>query len=86
MNDSHQQRLLEAIADWLPGCQSLHYEFGAVDKTPQLWLDKLVQAANDRAYSYLKTDSFVATLINDFNGELLQESAVPNNSPIPSGA
>lgn len=86
MNDSHQQHLLKAIAAWLPGCQSLHYEFGAVDKTPQLWLDQLVQAANDRAYSYLKADAFVATLINDFGGELQKESAVPNNSPIPSGA
>ena len=86
MNDSHQQYLMQAIADWLPGCQSLAYEFGAVDKTPQLWLDQLVQAANDRAYWHLKADTFVETLVNEFKGELLQESAVPNNSPIPSGA
>ncbi|EAR07638.1 DNA polymerase III subunit gamma/tau [Reinekea blandensis] len=86
MNDSHQQYLLQAITDWLPDCQSLTYEFGAVDKTPQLWLDQLVQAANDRAYQHLKADAFVETLINEFKGELIQESAVPNNSPIPSGA
>lgn len=86
MNDSHQAYLLQAIGEWLPGCQTLSYEFGAVDKTPQLWLDKLVQKANDQAFRHLSADPFVETLVKDFNGQLIQESAVPNNSPIPSGA
>lgn len=86
MNDSHQGYLLQAIQSWLPECRKLSYEFGAVDKTPQLWLDQMVQQANDRAYRYLQVDPFVQTLVNDFNGQLVQTSAVPNNSPIPSGA
>lgn len=86
MNDSHKAHLLKIIGEWLPGCNQLHYEFAAVEKTPQLWVDQLVQKANDEAFAYLKKDPFIETLINDFNGQLIQEQAVPNNSPIPSGA
>jgi hypothetical protein len=78
--------LLKAITSWLPDCHRLEYEFGVVEKTPQLWVDQLVQHANDKAYTYLNSDSFVQTLLSEFSGELQRESAVPNNSPIPSGA
>lgn len=86
MNDSHKAHFLKAIGQWLPGVTKLSYEFGAVEKTPQLWVDQLVQKANDEAFAYLKQDPFIETLMNEYNGQLVQESAVPNNSPIPSGA
>lgn len=86
MNETHQAYLLKAITNWLPDCHRLVYEFGVVEKTPQLWVDQLIQQANDKAYTYLNSDNFVQNLVNEFSGELQRESAVPNNSPIPSGA
>ncbi|MDX1343019.1 MAG: DNA polymerase III subunit gamma/tau [Reinekea sp.] len=85
MNDSHLQHLLKALPDWLGGAQRVHYEFGAVEKTPQLWAEQLVQQANHQAFQYLKEDPFIATLMNEFNGQLQVESAIPNTHPIPSG-
>jgi DNA polymerase-3 subunit gamma/tau len=86
MNDSHQERLLKSIPTWLPGCEKLTFEFGPVEKTPQLWVDKLVQKANNQAYQYLKEDPFIMALMKDYEGELEKETAVPNHNPIPSGA
>ncbi|WP_196157646.1 DNA polymerase III subunit gamma/tau [Reinekea sp. G2M2-21] len=85
MNDGHLQHLLKALPAWLGGAQRVHYEFGAVEKTPQLWAEQLVQRANHQAFQYLKEDPFIATLMNEFNGQLQVESAIPNTHPIPSG-
>ena len=85
MNESHQQYLLNALQSWLPGCTMLAYEFGAAENTPQLWAERLIQKANRQAYQYLQQDPFVENLIKEFNGQIQQETAVPNHNPIPSG-
>lgn len=83
MNDSHVQKLLKVITPWLPGCSQLAFEFQAVAETPQMWADHLVQAAKNKAFEHLQKDPFVMNLINDYQGELIQESAQPNHNPIP---
>ncbi|TXR53278.1 DNA polymerase III subunit gamma/tau [Reinekea thalattae] len=85
MNDSHQEKLMQALADWLPGCRRLAFEFAPVELTPQLWLDQLVQASKDQAYQYLQQDPFITQLVNEFEAQLQRESAVTNHNPIPSG-
>lgn len=86
MNENHIARLLAAVPQWLSGCQNLKYEFGAVEQTPQRWLEKLMQKANNQAFQYLQADPFIQTLMSEYQAELDQQSAVPNHNPIPSGA
>jgi len=86
MTDSHIERILQVIPQWLPGCRLLSYEFGVAELTPQLWVEQLVQAAKDKAYQHLQQDSFVSELVAQYHAELRQESAEPNQSPIPTGA
>lgn len=85
MNPSHQEKLLQVIGKWLEGCQQLAFDFSAVEKTPQIWVDQLVQQAKDQAYDYLQKDSFISALVADYNAELVQDSAATNHNPIPSG-
>ena len=86
MNDNYQRHLLEAIPARLSGCRKLQLSFGAVSKTPALWLEQLVQKANNQAFDYLSNDPFIQQLSADYNGQLDRESSVPNHNPIPSGA
>ncbi len=85
MNDNHQGHLLQVIEQCLPGCVALNYEFGVAEKTPQLWLEQLVQMSKDKAYQYLLEDSFIVQMMSEYQAQLQQESAVTNHNPIPTG-
>jgi len=85
MTDNHLERFLTVIGTWLPGCCELHHEFKPVEKTPQLWVDQLVQAARDKAYDHLKHDTFFTQLVVQYEAELNRESAQPIHNPIPTG-
>lgn len=86
MNDTHCQRLREALATVLPGFQSFDYEFGAAEKTPQAWLDQLNRAAWERAVNDLQEDRFVQSLVSDFSAELRTDTVQPRFNPLPTGA
>ncbi|WP_108125465.1 DNA polymerase III subunit gamma/tau [Saccharospirillum mangrovi] len=86
MNDTHSQRLREALATVLPGFQGFDYEFGAAEKTPQAWLDQLNRAAWERAVNDLQEDRFVQSLVSDFAAELRTDTVQPRFNPLPTGA
>ncbi|MFQ3231182.1 DNA polymerase III subunit gamma/tau [Reinekea sp.] len=86
MNESHCERLLQAIQEWIPQCQYLSYDFGPVEHTPQRWVDEIIYRAKSVAKTELLQDGFVAQLIANYQAELEESSVEPNFSPIPTGA
>ncbi|MDN3649796.1 DNA polymerase III subunit gamma/tau [Reinekea marina] len=86
MNDSHCERLLQSVKQWLPECKHINYEFGAVESTPQRWADDIVHRAKHAAKTELLQDSFIQQLMSDYQAELDEMSINPNLSPIPTGA
>lgn len=86
MNDTHKQRLIEALRAELPDLISLYFEFGAAEQTPQLWLDQLNHAAWVQAVSELRQDRFVQSLVSDFAAELQTDTVKPLLNPLPTGA
>lgn len=86
MNDTHCQRLQQALATVLPDFRGFDYEFGAAERTPQAWLDQLNHAAWERAVNELQEDRFVQSLVSDFAGELRTDTVQPRYNPLPTGA
>lgn len=86
MNASHRDRLLQALSEWLPGCTQLDYEFGAAEKTPQLWLEQQLHAAKQQATTELYNDPFIQQIQALYDAQLETDSVAPNQSPIPTGA
>ncbi|PTY36397.1 hypothetical protein BGP77_03615 [Saccharospirillum sp. MSK14-1] len=86
MNDTHSQRLREALATVLPDFQGFDYEFGAPEQTPQLWLDQLNRAAWEQAVTDLQEDRFIQSLVTDFAAELRTDTVQPRFNPLPTGA
>lgn len=86
MNDTHSQRLREALAGVLPDFQGFDYEFGAPEQTPQAWLDQLNRAAWEQAVTDLQEDRFIQSLVSDFSAELRTDTVQPRFNPLPTGA
>lgn len=86
MNDTHKQRLIEALRAELPDVVSVSFSFGAAEQTPQLWLDQLNHAAWEQAVSELQRDRFVQSLVSDFAAELQTDTVQPVLNPLPTGA
>jgi len=86
MNDTHSQRLREALAGALPDFQGFDYEFGAAEQTPQAWLDQLNRAAWEQAVTDLQEDRFIQSLVSDFSAELRTDTVQPRFNPLPTGA
>ncbi|MFG1496688.1 DNA polymerase III subunit gamma/tau [Saccharospirillum sp. HFRX-1] len=86
MNDTHCQRLREALAGVLPDFQGFDYEFGAAEQTPQAWLDQLNRAAWEQAVTDLQEDRFIQSLVSDFSAELRTDTVQPRFNPLPTGA
>lgn len=86
MNETQVQRLREALVHELPELTAVETQFGAAERTPQLWLDQLNHAAWEQAVAELRQDSFVRRLVSDFAAELQTDTVKPVHNPLPTGA
>ena len=84
MNETHIERLMAVLGDFLPGVTGLDYQFGVAEKTPQAWFDRLHHAAYDMAVTALHDDPFVQSLVSRYDGDLQADTVKPAYSPLPS--
>lgn len=84
MNETHIERLMAVLSDFLPGVTGLDYQFGVAEQTPQAWFDRLHNAAYDMAVSALNQDPFVQSLVSRYEGNLQADTVKPAYSPLPS--
>lgn len=84
MNETHIERLMAVLGDFLPGVTGLDYQFGVAEQTPQAWFDRLHNAAYDLAVSALNQDPFVQSLVSRYEGNLQADTVKPAYSPLPS--
>lgn len=86
MNETQVMRLREALVHELPDLTAIDTEFGAAERTPQLWLDQLNHAAWEKAVAELQQDDFIRQLTSDFSAELQTDTVKPVHNPLPTGA
>ncbi|WP_028669891.1 DNA polymerase III subunit gamma/tau [Saccharospirillum impatiens] len=84
MNETHIERLMAVLGDFLPGVTGLDYQFGVAEKTPQAWFDRLHNAAYDMAVAALHQDPFVQSLVSRYDGNLQADTVKAAYSPLPS--
>ncbi|WP_394169206.1 DNA polymerase III subunit gamma/tau [Saccharospirillum alexandrii] len=84
MNETHIERLMAVLGDFLPGVTGLDYQFGVAEKTPQAWFDRLHHAAYEMAVTALHDDPFVQSLVSRYDGDLQTDTVKPAYSPLPS--
>ena len=84
MNETHIERLMAVLGEFLPGVTGLDYQFGVAEKTRQAWFDRLHHAAYDMAVTALHDDPFVQSLVSRYDGDLQADTVKPAYSPLPS--
>jgi DNA polymerase-3 subunit gamma/tau len=84
MNETHIERLMAVLGEFLPGVTGLDYQFGVAEKTPQAWFDRLHNAAYKMAVTALSDDPFVRSLVTHYAGDLQTDTVKPAHSPLPS--
>jgi DNA polymerase-3 subunit gamma/tau len=84
MNETHIERLMAVLGEFLPGVTGLDYQFGVAEKTPQAWFDRLHNAAYKMAVTALSDDPFVQSLVTHYAGDLQTDTVKPAHSPLPS--
>lgn len=85
LNDTYRQKLLLAVQERLPNCQAVDVEFGAVDQTPHAWMEQIILQAKDKAYNQLQQDSFVQSLVAEYEAQLAYDTVEPRQHPLPRG-
>ena len=84
MNETHIERIMAVVGEFLPGVTGIDYQFGVAEKTPQAWLDRLHNAAYGMALEALNQDPFVQSLVRNYAGDLQTDTVKPIYSPLPS--
>lgn len=84
MNETHIERLMAVLGNFLPGVSGLDYQFGVAEQTPQAWFDRMHNAAYDMAVTALHQDPFVQSLVSRYDGNLQTDTVKPAYSPLPS--
>ncbi|MEX1214297.1 DNA polymerase III subunit gamma/tau [Saccharospirillum sp.] len=84
MNETHIERLMAVLGNFLPGVTGLDYQFGVAEQTPQAWFDRMHNAAYDMAVTALHQDPFVQSLVSRYDGNLQTDTVKPAYSPLPS--